>query len=423
VQKTFAEFRAANDEKLASKADVLLEEKVDRINDAVDVAHEKLKELETITNRPNFGGSTSENEVSGRAKEFFASLRKNKDEEIIITEQKVEQFQKYENAYKHLISAKHRDDLPANIRNDLQVGSDSAGGYFIPPVTYSGIEKRIFETSPMRQYATVVQTSNRSFSKLSQPGEFTDGGWVAESTLPTVTDTPEVGLSEIFVHEQYAMPRVTQQMLEDAGFNLEAWVASEVADKLSRVQNTAFVSGNGVSKPKGFLAYASTAVTTTDEAGRAWGKLQYVPSGAAGAFPTTSGIAGAQNFDSIQDLIDSLKDDYLGNAVFAMKKSTRGALRKVKDGEGRYMIDFQERTFTLQGFDIAIMNDMPALAGDSFSIAFGDFSAYQIVDRLGLSLLRDPYTDKPYVKYYFRTRVGGDLINFDKIKLMKFATS
>ena len=127
VQKTFAEFRAANDEKLASKADVLLEEKVDRINDAVDVAHEKLKELETITNRPNFGGSTSENEVSGRAKEFFASLRKNKDEEIIITEQKVEQFQKYENAYKHLISAKHRDDLPANIRNDLQVVSDSAG--------------------------------------------------------------------------------------------------------------------------------------------------------------------------------------------------------------------------------------------------------------------------------------------------------
>jgi len=434
VQKAVHDMRAANDERIANIAkgfdDVVKQEEVKKIqNELVDLTRQ-LREVENIANRPALVGGDKD-VINSRAKEFFNALRKNKNEKVVVNEEKIEQFVRYENAFAELMQVEHVNNLSSSIRNDLMIGSDSSAGYYLPPVTYSGIEKRIFQTSPVRQFATVVQTANRSFSKLFQADEFSEGGWVGETTAPVVTDTPEVGKSEIYVFEQYAQPRMTQQTLEDVGFNIEAWVASNVAEKLARVENTAFVSGNGVNKPRGFLDYAASSVITSDKAGRTWGKLQYVPSGAAGGdfegIPAISGIAGAADIKPLLKLIQSLKVEYRSNAVFAMNSLTHAYLMSLTDGNGRplanYALTENGLMFNLLGYPVAIMEDMPDLAGNSFSVAFGDFSAYQIVDRLGLSLLRDPFTDKPWIKYYFRRRVGGDLVNFDKIKLMKFATS
>jgi len=429
IQKAINDLRVANDEQIKNVAkgfdDVIKKEEVDKINNVIDDLHDKLKAVENAANRPALGGSDKDI-INARAKEFFNALRKNKNEKLIVNEEKIEQFVRYEHAFAELMQVEHVNNLSSSIRNDLMIGSDSSAGYYLPPVTYSGIEKRIFETSPVRQVATVVQTANRSFSKLFQAEEFSDGGWVGETTAPVVTDTPEVGKSEIYVFEQYAQPRMTQQTLEDVGFNIEAWVASQVAEKLARTENTAFVSGNGVNKPRGFLDYATTAVTTSDTAGRAWGKLQYIPSGAAAGLPKISGATLAANTAALSTLVDELNPAYLNNAVFVMNRRTRSYFRNLVDENGKPLIEYnltQGNNFTILGYPIVIMEDMPALAGNSFSVAFGDFSAYQIVDRLGLSLLRDPFTDKPWIKYYFRRRVGGDLVNFDKIKLMKFAVS
>jgi HK97 family phage major capsid protein len=429
IQKAVHDLHVANNEQIKNVAkgfdDVIKKEEIDKINNAIDDLHDKLKAVESAANRPALGGSDKDI-INTRAKEFFNALRKNKNEKLIVNEEKIEQFVRYENAFAELIQVEHVNNLSSSIRNDLMIGSDSSAGYYLPPVTYSGIEKRIFETSPVRQVATVVQTANRSFSKLFQAEEFSDGGWVGETTPPVVTDTPEVGKSEIYVFEQYAQPRMTQQTLEDVGFNIEAWVASQVAEKLARTENTAFVSGNGVNKPRGFLDYATTAVTTSDTAGRDWGKLQYIPSGAAAGLPKISGATLAAKTTAISSLVDELNPAYLNNAVFVMNRRTRSYFRNLVDENGKPLIEYnltQGNNFTILGYPIVIMEDMPALAGNSFSVAFGDFSAYQIVDRLGLSLLRDPFTDKPWIKYYFRRRVGGDLVNFDKIKLMKFAVS
>lgn len=308
--------------------------------------------------------------------------------------------------------------LSGNINNALSAGSDPGGGYLVTPDTSGRIVKKIYESSPIRQIASIQGISTDALEGLNDLNE-PDSGWVGEKEDRTDTNTPDIGEWRIPVHEQYAMPKVTQKLLDDANYNVGGWLEEKIAEKFSRAENTAFVSGTGIGQPRGFLTY-NTATTGDDT--RAWGALQYIASGASGAF------AGSDPADALYNLCFSVKSEYLANSVWVMNRSTMNDVAKLKDGNDNYLLsmgNIKDRTdFHLLGYPVVLAEDMPAIAADSLSIAFGSFKdAYQIVDRLGISLLRDPYTTKGWVKFYARKRVGGDLINSEAIKLMKFAAS
>jgi HK97 family phage major capsid protein len=214
--------------------------------------------------------------------------------------------------------------------------------------------------------------------------------------------------------------------LDMSGFDPETWLTNKIAGKIGRTENTSFVSGAGVSQPRGFLDYRLTAVTTGD-ASRAWGVLQYLPTGASAGFPDASGIVGASDPDALIDVQHALKSEYRANATWVMNRATMATVRKLKDADGRYiwadslMAGQPDR---LLGSPVVAFEDMPDVGADSFSIAYGDFRAgYLVVDGPGLRVLRDPFTEKGWVKFYSTKWTGGDVTDFDAIKLLKFGTS
>lgn len=303
----------------------------------------------------------------------------------------------------------------------LSVGIEADGGYWVTPQISDRVIQRQFDTSPLRTIANVVTIGSDAIEFPTDSNDLISGGWVGESDARGETATPEIGIKRIPVHEQFANPRATQKLLDDAAFPVEQWLADKIADKFIREENAAFVSGNGVSKPRGFLDYGGDA-TTEDDSARNWGLLQYVPSGNASGFDSTD------PGDALIDLVHKLKPVYRVRAVWVMSRATAAEVRKFKDGQGNYLWSggnvqegLQQR---LLGFPVVEAEDMPDVGGSAFPIAFGDFMAgYQIVDRQGVRTLRDPFTAKPFVQFYTTKRVGGDVADFDAIKLFKIATS
>ena len=430
LSKAFAEFKDANDARFAAIekdgiADPLLLEKVDKANADVDRLSAALDETNRSVGRLKVGGSESGSDaIRDQAMRFVAARTGRPVAEV--SDEQVQEYTNYTQAFNaHIRNGGARGELLSEgMRNALQVGSDPDGGLWVPSEISSTVATRLFETSDVRSIANVVTISTDSYDIPTDTNKGTSGGWAGETTAPSETGTPQVGMQKIVVHKQWAEPRATQQLLDDSVVNVEGWLAGKIADILMETENTSFVSGNGNSKPRGFLDYSSAAVTTAD-ASRDWGILQYLASGASGGFPTVSGST-ASDPDALLDLIAELKPAYLPGAVFAMSRRTQAAIRKLKDADGNYLVDRGVATgatgFTLFGHSIHTMEDMPALGSDTFSLAFGNFrEGYTIVDRQGLQVLRDPYTSKPFVKFYTTKRVGGDVTNFDAIKLMKFA--
>lgn len=436
LNKAFAEFKAANDERIAAvekgKADVVTAEKVDRVNAAVTEAQAKLDEAvkaansrmdlieASMTRIPAGGEPMGNRDVRAEAEVFLAGKKGVESDRV--TDEDVRAYGEYAKTFASTFL--RRGDRDMTVQAAMSVGSDPDGGYWVPTQMVNDIKRRLFETSPVRQLAAVLSITTDSVAFPTDTNDATSGGWVGETDARSETGTQQVGEQTIYVREQYAEPRVTQKLLDMATIDVEAWLNGKIADKMSRVENTAFVSGTGVKQPKGFLTYKDTAVTTADTS-RAWGKLQYVASGAAGAFPALSN--GASNPDALIDLVAALKPAYRAGAVFGCNRATEAALRKLKDADGNYMVDRitdGATGFTLLGFPIATMEDMPDLASDAFSLVFGNFSTgYQIVDGRGIRVLRDPFTQKPYVKFYTTKWTGGDITNFDSLKLMKFSSS
>ena len=212
------------------------------------------------------------------------------------------------------------------------------------------------------------------------------------------------------------MPAATQALLDDAQVNIEEWLAQEVDAAFAEQEGTAFVTGDGVAKPKGFLAYTKVA-----ESAWTWDKVGFVATGAAGAFPS------ATPADPLIDLVYALKGGYRQNATFVMNRKTQGAVRKLKDENGNYLWAPPAgvgQPASLLGFPVAESEAMPDIAADAHAIAFGDFRRfYLVVDRAGVRVLRDPYSAKPYVLFYTTKRVGGGVQDFDAAKLLKFAAS
>ncbi len=297
----------------------------------------------------------------------------------------------------------------------MSVGSDPEGGYTVYPTVSTGITRRIFETSPLRAYARVVTIGSDAFEELLDLYE-PDVAWVGETQARPETGTPDLGKLKIPVHEQYAMPKVTQKLLDDSSIDLAGWLIEKVGAKFGRSETSAFFIGDGIQKPRGFLTYPTEE---TVDGSRAWGTLQHVLTGADATFgATTNGV------DKLIDLQTSLKAEYRTNAVWLMNRRTAGNVRKLKDGDGRFIwlpALVAGQPDTLLGSPVVLCEDMPDMAADSLSIAYGDFSAgYTIVDRSGERVLRDPYSAKPHVLFYVYRRAGGDVNNFEAIKLLKF---
>lgn len=421
--KAFEEFKQANDQRLAEieqkgHADPTLVEKVEKANaditdlkDKIEEARkleQRLDEVEAVATRPAAGGGTDD--IHDKARQFFTTVR---GREVEDGEVDVDAYKAYRRSFSTYLRKGDRAASP-EIMNALSVGSDPDGGYFVDPDTGGRIAQLIYETSPVRQVANVVTIGTDALEGVNDLDE-AGQGWVGETESRSETSTPQVGEWRIPVFEQYAEPRATQKLLDDAMFDIEGWLQDKVANKLAREENKAFVNGDGVKKPRGFLTYSAGTPDSSN-----WDQIEQVNSGASGDF------AGSNPGDPLIDLVFKVKNAYRQGATWAMNRATLGEVRKLKDGDGNYLWqpDFgQMATGTLIGFPITEMEDMPDMASDSLSIAFGNFNAaYQIVDRQGIRVLRDPFTSKPYVKFYTTKRVGGGVVNFEAIKLMKFAS-
>jgi HK97 family phage major capsid protein len=386
----FEAFRSANDQRLAeieqkSSADVLLEEKVDRIDRSLTRAQASLDRLSLAGLRP--GTQPAADLDRQEAKAAWAGFMRRGDESALAA-----------------IEAK-----------SLSVGVAADGGHVAPPEVQATIDRRIFASSPMRRLASIRTTSATIFRKpiaISAPAV----GWVAETGTRTETATPSLDLLSFPMGEVYAMAAATQTLLDDALLDMDQWLAGEIAESFSSAESIAFISGDGVNKPKGLLNY-----TAAPDATATWGQLGYLASGVAGAFPATNPV------DKLVDLTYAPKTPYRANASFLMNRRTVGLVRKFKDTTGQYIWQpslVAGQPATLLGFPVVECEDMPDVSASGHAIAFGDFEkGYLIVDRADVRVLRDPYTAKPFVMFYVTKRLGGGIQNFDAIKLLRFTVS
>lgn len=297
----------------------------------------------------------------------------------------------------------------------LSTAVNGDGGYLVDPQTAETIRGVLSSTASIRSIANVVQVMATSYDVLVDHGEV-GSGWATEAGAQAETDTPVIERISIPLHELSAMPKASQRLLDDVAFDIEGWLADRIATKFARAEALAFVSGDGVDKPKGFLTHPKV-----DDGVWAWGSLGYVPTGAAGDF------AGANPADAIVDLVYALDATYRANAAFVMNSKTAGAVRKMKDADGRFLwsdgLQAGEPA-RLMGYPVLVAEDMPDIGAGAHAIAFGDFRAgYTVAERPDLRILRDPFSAKPHVLFYATKRVGGDVSDFAAIKLLKFAVA
>lgn len=424
---TKREFVALRSEVEAAKnhSDPIVTNKLDAMSTVVETMQASLEagkavsarvdQLEATLARPGAGWK-GEDEAKAAADAYEWHKNKMAREGTLTLKSKIEPDMEVYAAYEAALPTYMRareNAIGADIQAALQTGVDPDGGYHVPVTRGSKIIKRVYETSSLRGLADEVTIGGKEITFPRDEGEF-GYGWIGEVTAPTETTTSQFGESKIAVHEMYAEPRVTQQMLEDAAFDVEGWVGNKVGERFGRVEGAAHFDGTGGNKPRGILTYGNYAVAGTSENG----KIEQIASGAATAV----------TLDGLYDLVFSLKDDYEPNAQFLMRRTTVRDILKIKDGEGRPIWQLGDikagQPSTILSYAVKRSANMPAVGASALAIAFGDFKAgYQIVDRLGITLLRDNLTAKPYIKYYFRRRTGGDVLNFEAFKLQKIAAS
>ncbi len=291
------------------------------------------------------------------------------------------------------------------------------GGVAVPRELDQLIESTLRSISPIRTVANVVKVGSSSYRRLVSTGGFASG-WVSEAAGRPETGTPTFQEVAIPMGELYANPAATQAMLDDAMFDIETWLANEIALDFARAESIAFVTGSGTDQPKGFLTYP---VATTADQARPFGTVQYLPSGAAGAFPA------ANPADRLIDLVHALRTPYRQGAVWVMNSNTLSVIRKFKDSAGQFIWQpalAADQPATLLGYPVIEADAMPDIAANALAIAFGQFgSAYTIAERTETAVLRDPFSNKPFVHFYATRRVGGALVNSEAIKLMRFSAS
>ncbi|MBG0800826.1 phage major capsid protein [Methylocystis sp. H4A] len=392
LNRAFSAFKETNDERLTQLegrlgADVVTEEKLARIDHALDDTKSRLDRLALEMSRPRIGGKLVDDH-SGR---------------------------EHKSAFNHYMRSGEASGLKALEAKALSRGSGPDGGYLVPLPTEREVLRRLAKFSPIRAISSVREISGASLRRaFSTTGPA--AGWVAEADPRPQTNNQQLADMTFPAMELYAMPAATQALLDDAVVDIEQWIAEEVQAAFAEQEGAAFVSGDGVNKPKGFLSYATVA-----DASWTWGNVGYVATGAAGAF------AASDPSDALVNLVYALRAGFRQNGKFVMGRRAQSLVRQFKTTTGDYIWAppaTADAGASLMNFPVVEGEDMPDPAANSLSIAFGDFErGYVVVDRVGIRVLRDPYSAKPYVLFYTTKRVGGGVQNFEAIKLLKFAAS
>ena len=398
LKYAFEAFKETNERELAEfktrgAADVVTTDKLDRIGRTLDAHQRRFDEIALKAQRPHLGPHIASSVTSGQPRShaelahkagFEGYVRKGETAGLLDLEGKA-----------------------------LSIGSNPDGGYLVPPETEAMVNLTLRAISPIRAIAGIRQVSSSVFRKPFSINGL-GAGWVGESAPRPQTTTPTIDALAFPTMELYAMPAATSALLDDSAINIDQWIAEEVRVAFAQQEGAAFITGDGVSKPKGFLSYPTVA-----NASWTWGNLGTISTGAAGTFPATN------PYDKLIDLIYSVKAGYRTNASFVMNRGTQAVMRKFKDLEGDYLWQPALRPGdapSLMGYSVIEAEDMPDIAADATPVAFGDFQrGYLVVDRIGIRVLRDPYSAKPYVLFYTTKRVGGGVQDFNAIKLLKFS--
>jgi HK97 family phage major capsid protein len=303
----------------------------------------------------------------------------------------------------------------------MTIGSGPDGGYAVPKVIDNAMETLLLPQSPIRQYATVQPVSTPDYHKLVN-ARGTTASWVGETQTRPQTDGSQLVDLNPPMGELYAYPLASQQMLEDVYFNPGQWIAQEAADAFGAAESDMFLNGNGVNRPKGILTYPTAA---TADATRAFGTLEYVPSGAASTLPLLTSTVNP--LDPLFTLIYKMHPGYRGGAAWYMNSLTLSVVSAIKDYQGRYVVIPSAaigQPATFLGYPIVECQHMADIGAGTYPIMFANLArGYIIVDRVGTSVLVDPFSSKPNVGYYVRKRVGGCVQNSRAVKLLKIATS
>jgi HK97 family phage major capsid protein len=394
----FEEFKKTNDAIMAAKADgkavgelteklAKLNGELDRVGADIKAATTRFDKLETVLSR-HPSDSKDTKALDAEVKAFNVALKAHAGEygRPAPVEMDAEGYTAYKSGFRKFILKGDRD-LTEGERKAMSVGSDPDGGYVVTPDITGQIATKIYETSDVRRLASVQTISTDALEGMIDKDTGTNAGWTSETGTRSQSGTPQLGKWRIPVHEQYAQPIATQKLLDDAAINVEEWLAGKTADYMSRVENTAFVSGDGAGKPFGFTSYTTAATADTT---RGWGTMEHLATGTNASLGT--GINAANNLIS---LIHKVKTGYRGGASWAMNRTTVGIVRQLVDGSGRYIwlpsMDALQPS-SLLGYPVAEFQDMADVAGTAvLPVAFGNFKlCYQIVDRQGIRVLRDP---------------------------------
>lgn len=391
-------------EQMATKGhvDALLKEKMERINDAITKAEDAqaaAEKAQAMAKTHRMAADVLEKgvEINGKLVKTNEDVKK--------------AFAKFLRKGEKDLDAKEIGLLETHTKS-MSSGSDPAGGYAVIPEMDAMITRILLETSPIRQVAEVKQISTDQMERLQRVDQAASG-WADRDGAPSETTAPTFKKMSVKAYKQYAEPAISQDLIDDAYIDVEKELMLAVSQSFELLENTAFVSGNGIGQPKGFLSYPSSGSWATPNS-PPWGNIQQVNSGAASTL----------TYGGIIDLVYSLKDGYHPRAVFLANRLTVAEMRKLVDGIGQalWQPGFGSEPATFMGYSIKRAADMPKVQASALALAFGDFSqGYLIVDRLGMRILRDPYTSKPFILYYTTKRVGGGVNNFEAIKLQKIS--
>lgn len=426
-QKRYEELRSLMDE---NSDDVLAKEQIEKFTqdistrqeeldkkqaEAAKSLHDRLDSMEVALKRPTGDKGPDEDSVTKKqAKQFYiealgvnstdgkgANYKRVKNMNI-----DVDKVNRYVDAFDEYLRTKENSLMDPDSLKALNVGSDPDGGYLVTPAMSTKIIEKLFETDPMRQLAAVETITTDAIEWLVDVNE-AGADWETETVATTNETTPDWQKKRVQVHFLATRPKISQQMLEDSSINIESWLSRKVGDKFSRTEAASFVSGDGIGKPRGFLTYDS---------GTSWAQIEQ----------TNMGAAATLTADGFVKVKYSMIEQYLERGTWLMSRTTLRDAMLLKDGNGNYIwkptMIANDPYSTILNLPVRMSTTMPTIAANSLSIALGDWKeAYMIVDRLGITVQRDPYTAKPFVEFYYRKRVGGDVINYQAVKIGKVA--
>jgi HK97 family phage major capsid protein len=394
LNRAFAAFKDEQDAKLEEikkgRDDVVSAEKIERINADMTALTKAVEDSKAAMDALRIGGDAGKGpsaEKKAHADAFNTWFRRGRDPEAGMRE--------------------------LEVRAGLTTQSEPDGGYLVPDQMEATIDRVLGTVSAIRSISRVVQVGTDEYAKLVSLGG-AQSGWVGEEAARPETGTPTLSKILITSGEIYANPMATQRSLDDAAFDVEAWLAEEVSIEFAEKEGAAFWNGNGLNKPKGVRNYTAVA-----NASYSWGKVGFVVTGAAATF------ASSNPADAIIDLHYSLKAGYRNGATFLTSDAVLGTVRKFKDGQGNYLWapPTADAPASILGKPVVTDDNVDALGANNFPMAFGNFQrGYLITDRVGIRVLRDPYTNKPNVGFYTTKRVGGGIVNFEAIKLLRCST-